>query len=275
MEQLYAYDATANEGGSFMINNGSETEQHYWNSWLIKKDSEAANELMRMYMHVVDYHTQRIAAHLPSSLSRDDVRSFGYTGLYDALQKFEPSRDFKFETYASFRVRGAIMDGLRKEDWLPRTVRDKVKKIEAVAASLEQSLERQPTSSEIAKQTGFSKEEVEEAVRDSLFSNVLSMDDKPAQPQKEKQDAGYVLPDLKTPQPEDAIMQKELLHQLTDCIKLLNQHEQLVISLFYKEELTFTEIGHILELTTSRISQIHKRAIFKLRESLAKLSAIS
>ncbi|QXE03386.1 FliA/WhiG family RNA polymerase sigma factor [Terribacillus sp. DMT04] len=258
-----------------MVNNGSETEQQYWDSWLIKKDNEAANELMRMYMHVVDYHTQRIAAHLPSSVSRDDVRSFGYTGLYDALQKFEPSRDFKFETYASFRVRGAIMDGLRKEDWLPRTVRDKVKKIEAAAASLEQSLERQPTSSEIAKKTGLSKEEVEEAVRDSLFSNVLSMDDKPAQPKQEKQDSGYVLPDLKTPQPEDAIMQKELLLQLTDCIKLLNQHEQLVISLFYKEELTFTEIGHILELTTSRISQIHKRAIFKLRESLAKLSAIS
>ncbi|SEM72385.1 RNA polymerase, sigma 28 subunit, SigD/FliA/WhiG [Terribacillus saccharophilus] len=275
MEQLHSYDVTANKGGSFMINYGSETEQQYWNSWFYKKDSEAANELMRMYMHVVDYHTQRISAHLPSSVSRDDVRSFGYTGLYDALQKFEPSRDFKFETYASFRVRGAIMDGLRKEDWLPRTVRDKVKKIEAAASKLEQSLERKPTSIEIAKQTGLSREEVEEAVCDALFSNVLSMDDKPARPKQDKQDTSYVLPDLKTPQPEDAVLQKELVLQLTDSIKQLNEHEQLVVSLFYKEELTFTEIGHILELTTSRISQIHKRAIFKLRESLAKLSATS
>ncbi|WP_340082130.1 FliA/WhiG family RNA polymerase sigma factor [Terribacillus sp. FSL K6-0262] len=258
-----------------MISCGSETEQQYWNSWFYKKDSEAANELMRMYMHIVEYHTQRIAAHLPSSVSRDDVRSFGYTGLYDALQKFEPSRDLKFETYASFRVRGAIMDGLRKEDWLPRTVRDKVKKIEAAAAALEQALERKPTSLEIAKHTGLSREEVEEAVRDALFSNVLSMDDKPALPKQDKQDASYVLPDLKTPQPEEAMLQKELISQLADSIKQLNDHEQLVISLFYKEELTFTEIGHILELTTSRISQIHKRAVFKLRESLAKLSAIS
>lgn len=275
MEQLQAWDRAANKGGSFMISYGSETEQQYWNSWFYKKDNEAANELMRMYMHVVEYHTQRIAAHLPSSVSRDDVRSFGYTGLYDALQKFEPSRDLKFETYASFRVRGAIMDGLRKEDWLPRTVRDKVKKIEAAAAALEQSLERKPTSMEIAKSTGLSRDEVEEAVRDALFSNVLSMDDKPALPKQDKQDTSYVLPDLKTPQPEEAMLQKELLSQLTDSIKQLNDHEQLVISLFYKEELTFTEIGHILELTTSRISQIHKRAVFKLRESLAKLSAIS
>lgn len=275
MEQLHAYDRVANKGGSFMVSYGSETEQQYWNSWFYKKDSEAANELMRMYMHVVEYHTQRIAAHLPSSVSRDDVRSFGYTGLYDALKKFEPSRDFKFETYASFRVRGAIMDGLRKEDWLPRTVRDKVKKIEAAASKLEQTLERKPTSSEIAESTGLSREEVEEAVRDALFSNVLSMDDKPTGPKQDNQDTSYVLPDLKTPQPEDAVLQKELLSQLTDSIKQLNEHEQLVISLFYKEELTFTEIGHILELTTSRISQIHKRAVFKLRESLAKLSATS
>ncbi len=102
-------------------------------------------------------------------------------------------------------------------------------------------------------------------MRDALFSNVLSMDDKPARPKQDKQDTSYVLPDLKTPQPEDAVLQKELVMQLTDSIKLLNEHEQHCRQSSYKEELTFTEIGHILELTTSRISQIHKRAIFKLQ----------
>ncbi|MCA0969115.1 FliA/WhiG family RNA polymerase sigma factor [Halobacillus litoralis] len=250
----------------------SPQEQQLWDLWTVDQDDEAANQLVLKYDYLVSYHVQRIAAHLPKSVSKDDVRSLGMLGLYDALKKFDRKRDLKFDTYASFRIRGSIMDGLRKEDWLPRSVRDRTKKIEQVAEKLEQQYQRPATSEEIAKVLDMKSGDVEEAIKDSLFANVLSMEEKPRDGKDEhKEGIGYSIPDHHTTTPSDSVIQSENYEELEREIQSLNEKEQMVITLFYQEELTLTEIGQIMELTTSRISQIHAKAIYKLKNALTDI----
>ncbi|SDO83413.1 FliA/WhiG family RNA polymerase sigma factor [Halobacillus sp. SY10] len=253
----------------------SPQEQQWWNLWTHEQDGEAANQLVQQYDYLVSYHVQRISAHLPKSVSKDDVRSLGMLGLYDALKKFDRTRDLKFDTYASFRIRGSIMDGLRKEDWLPRSVRDRSKKIEQMTEKLEQELQRPVTSNEIAESLNISPEEVEETVKDSLFANVLSMEEKPNDGREDqKEGIGYSIPDDRTFTPSESVIKKENYEELAREIDRLNEKEQLVISLFYHEELTLTEIGQVLELTTSRISQIHAKAIYKLKGALQEIVTV-
>jgi len=247
-----------------------KSSDHLWEKWNQTKDTEVANQLVEYYLYLVDYHTQRIATHLPKNVQRDEIRSLGLFGLYDALQKFDSERDLKFDTYASFRIRGAIMDGLRKEDWLPRSARDKAKKIEQASSQLTQELKRKPTSLEIAKHLNISEDEVETSYKDALFANLLSIEQKAGDDSEDhKEGIGYKIVDEDQLTPEEQLLQGENYIELAEKIRTLNKNEQLVISLFYQDELTFTEIGKVLSLTTSRISQIHKQAIFKLKQALS------
>ncbi|SHF52145.1 FliA/WhiG family RNA polymerase sigma factor [Ornithinibacillus halophilus] len=256
-----------------MAVNSSPLEKELWAKWQKEQNNHTANQIIQHYMYLVNYHVERTASHLPSSVSKDDLRSLGMFGLYDALKKFDIDRDLKFDTYASFRIRGSIIDGLRKEDWLPRSTRDKIKKVEQLSQELEQKLQREPTSKEIAKYVDMSVDEVETTIKNSLFANVLSIEDKGKNQDNEfKEGIGYSIPDKKSGQPEENVLQNEIIKELLQGIQHLNEKEQMILSLFYQEELTFTEIGQVLELTTSRISQLHKKAIFKLRKILEKLA---
>ncbi len=125
-------------------------ERSIWNEWIQNKNEDNTNQLIDHYMYLVQYHVQRIASNLPKSVQKEDLRSLGLFGLYDAILKFDPNRDLKFDTYASFRIKGAIIDGLRKEDWLPRSAREKVKKIDFAVEALEQQLQREVSAEEIA-----------------------------------------------------------------------------------------------------------------------------
>lgn len=255
-----------------MTSNHSPLEDTLWDQWLNSNEDEAANALIEHYMYLVNFHVDRVASHVPSSVNREDLKSFGLLGLFDALKKFEIKRNLKFDTYASFRIRGAIIDGLRKEDWLSRSTRDKAKKVAEISQKLEQKLQRIPTAKEIAKIANMTVEEVETSVRDTIFSNVLSIDEKPKKHETDYQEGiGYSIPDETAVLPDNYIVDAELKKELADSLKSLNDNEQLVISLFYYDELTLTEIGRVMELTTSRISQIHKAAIFKLRRTLKKI----
>ncbi|WP_163971243.1 FliA/WhiG family RNA polymerase sigma factor [Oceanobacillus halotolerans] len=251
----------------------SPLEQTLWEKWIQYQDMEAANGLIEHYMYLVHFHVERIGIHLPRNVNKDDLHSFGLLGLYDALKKFDISRDLKFDTYASFRIRGAIMDGLRKEDWLPRSTRDKTKRVEQAIEQLEKSNHRSPTAKEIGEYLDLQVNEVESILKDSLFANILSIEEKPKDNYDDfKEGVGYMVADETNQTPEERVQQVELETELVEGIKSLNENEQMVISLFYNEELTLTEIGQVLNLTTSRISQIHKKAIVKLRETLNKLS---
>lgn len=253
-----------------MVHAASADEQQYWERWTTSRDEEAGNILMKKYLSLVSYHVQRISVSLPKNVSREELRSLGMMGLFDALEKFDPNRDLKFDTYASFRVRGAILDGLRKEDWLPRSTREKAKKMEAMIAKLEQKYLRNVTAEEIAHELNISIDEVYTTMDEYFFANVLSMDEGTNETEEQEKHA-FVLKDERAELPEDRVLKNEVIQEMTDIISQLNEKEQLVISLFYREELTLTEIGQIMNLSTSRISQIHSKCIYKLRKSLEKL----
>lgn len=245
-----------------------DDEEKLWNSWINDRDPHAGNLLIKKYKPLVSYHVQRIGSGLPKNVSRDDLTSLGMMGLFDALNKFDINRDLKFDTYASFRVRGAIIDGLRKEDWLPRSAREKAKKMEATIEQLEQKLMRHATPEELAEYMNMSVEEVYQTVQEHFFSNVLSINES-QQDQEDSEGKSFVIRDENTRTPEQEMVHKELLNELEENIRKLNEKEQLVLSLFYSEEMTLTEIGEMLDLSTSRISQIHSKALFKLRKLLS------
>jgi RNA polymerase sigma factor for flagellar operon FliA len=253
-----------------MAQTSAMEEQINWQKWIQTRDAESGNYLVKKYLPLVSYHVQRISVSLPKSVSRDDLRSLGFMGLYDALEKFDYSRDLKFDTYASFRIRGAILDGLRKEDWLPRSTRDKSKKIDMTIEKLEQQNMGKVNISEIARELNMTKEEVYATMNEQFFANVLSIDEQPLE-NDEKEAAYFTLRDNKAVIPEDNVVKNELVDDLTSIIERLSEKEQIIISLFYQEELTLTEIGQVLNLSTSRISQIHSKALFKLRHSLEKI----
>ncbi|WP_438317668.1 FliA/WhiG family RNA polymerase sigma factor [Sporosarcina sp. FA9] len=243
-------------------------EAECWNRWIKDRDPYAGDLLVQKYTPLVTYHVQRISSGLPSNVSRDDILSLGLQGLFDALTKFDTGRDLKFETYASFRIRGTIIDGLRKEDWLPRTSRDKTKKLKIEVAKLEQVLMRHAEPEEVADHMGITLEEVFQIMHEHYFSNVLSIDEK----MNDDEDDGvnsFVIKDESSTSPEQELVKTELIGDLVNKIKDLNENEQLVLNLFYTEELTLTQIGGILNLSTSRISQIHSKALFKLKEWLS------
>jgi RNA polymerase sigma factor for flagellar operon FliA len=253
-----------------MTTSTSNKDNLYWNLWKTKKDADAGDFLVKKYMPLVHYHVQRISAGLPKSVKRDELKSLAFVGLFDAIEKFEPNRDLKFDTYASFRIRGAIIDGLRKEDWLPRSVREKAKRIESTLEYLEQSLMRNATLEEVSAKLSMPEEEVASIMHEVLYSNILSIDDMPKDSDDMNQ-SSYVLKDEKSLSPEDELLKSEAVEQLILQIENLTDNEKVVVSLFYKEELTLTEIGQVLGLTTSRISQIHSKAIFKLRRELESI----
>ncbi|SDY71155.1 RNA polymerase sigma factor for flagellar operon FliA [Evansella caseinilytica] len=240
-----------------------------WNHWSEARDSSACDRLIEAYLPLVDYHVHRIASNLPRNIHLDDLRSNGMMGLYDALEKFDPSRDLKFDTYASFRIRGAIIDGLRQEDWLPRSVREKAKRIDKAVEVLEQETGRHVTAEEVATYLGMSEVEVLQTSNESFMANQLSIDEPTSDSEKEDTYRSTIV-DVKTMTPEETLDHKLQLEELAGVIKSLNEKEQLIISLFYFDELTLTEIGEILHLSTSRISQIHSRAIFKLQNAMNK-----
>jgi RNA polymerase sigma factor for flagellar operon FliA len=251
-----------------VVKHNSTEEQLLWKKWIDNKDPEAGDSLIRQYTPLVTYHVQRIGASIPKNISRDELKSLGMMGLFDALNKFDYSRDLKFDTYASFRVRGAIIDGLRKEDWLPRSSREKAKKLESKIEELEQRLMRHVTAEEIADYVEIPVEEVYQTVQEHFFSNVLSIDEQ-LQDNDEMENKSFVIRDDSQKTPEQKMVKQELLQDLVEQINMLNENEQLVLSLFYTEELTLTVIGEMLNLSTSRISQIHSKALFKLRKLLA------
>lgn len=251
-----------------MMQPTSKEEHKLWKRWVAERDPRAGDLLIKKYTPLVSYHVQRIGASLPKNVSRDELTSLGMMGLFDALNKFDISRDLKFDTYASFRVRGAIIDGLRKEDWLPRSAREKSKKLESQIELMEQQLQRHVTPEEIAMSLGINIDDVYQTMQEHFMSNILSMDEQSSE-QDDSEGKSFVIRDDQIRTPEQEVIKSELVDDLVESIKNLNEKEQQVLSLFYTEELTLTEIGEMMNLSTSRISQIHSKALFKLRNLLS------
>ncbi len=221
------------------------------------------------YSPMVKYVANRIALRLPSHVEVEDLISVGVLGLIDAIEKYDPARGAKFKTYAEFRVRGAILDELRSMDWVPRSIRQKASQIDAVVQKLQAKFGRPPEDEEVAKELGVSLDQFFDTLNETRSMPVLSLDDlnivKETGGQQSLLDclAGKVDAD-----PQVQFRLNELKEVIAKTIDTLPEKERLVISLYYYKELTMSEIGAVLNVTESRVSQIHSKTMFRLRTKL-------
>jgi RNA polymerase sigma factor for flagellar operon FliA len=211
----------------------------------------------------------RLAVNLPPHIDREDLENIGVIGLLNAIDNFDPGREVKFETYASIRVKGAVIDHLRKEDWLSRPLRKKALDIERASEELRGKLKRTPTLKEVAKLVGVTEDEVNVTIHKSTASHLISLE-------KELYDdeegigrsLGDFLADTANLNPHDDAEKKQLIELMVKGIDDLPEKERLVITLYYFEELTLKEIGEILKVSESRVCQIHSRAVFLLKDMM-------
>lgn len=246
-----------------MLNNKlSKEELNYWDNWQKHRDPQAGEYLVERYLPLVEFVIQRFMISLPKSVDKDDIRSLAYEGLLDAFDKFNLERDLKFETYASWRIKGAIIDGLRHSDWLPRSVRDKVKKIEKAYAVLEQQNNYSVTDEEVSRYLGISKKELNKTVSEAAFSTIISIDE--TNYDDNNQVGKYNMVQNHTGSPERYLTEQMIKESLSRAIERLPEKEKIVISLCYYEELKLTEIAEVLSVSVSRVSQLHSKAILRL-----------
>lgn len=226
--------------------------------------------LIMEYAPLIKFIAQKIAIRLPSHIELDDLISSGVIGLMDAIEKYDPRRDNKFKTYAEFRIRGAILDELRAQDWVPRSVRDKAKMLDKTIVELEAHLGRAATDEEVAEKLNISVEEFYDLVNQVRPVSVLSIDEASTFSNVDKMSILNLLESCKINNPLNQLKIKSIKSIVTGAIEDLPERQRLVLSLYYYEDLNLKEIGKILRVTESRVSQLHAQAISRLRAKLAQ-----
>ena len=248
--------------------------QTLWRSFRSRPDDKALRDrLILTYAPLVKYVAGRLGSGLPAHVEEEDLVSYGLLGLIGAIERFDPERDIKFETYALARIKGAIIDELRSLDWVPRSVRARAREIERSIAALEAKIHRPPTDEEIAVHIGITVEELENSLTDISRSSIAALDELWTIGGGGDQVALIdTIEDTDAPAPESSLAQTELKDALGDAISRLPEREKLVVTLYYYEELTLREIGEVLGVTESRVSQLHTKAILRLKARLSGAS---
>lgn len=238
-----------------------------WESWKYDQDPEARKALIEQYLPLVHYVANRMSIGMPNYITQDDLSSYGIMGLMDAIEKFDIERGLQFETYANWRIRGAIIDGLRQGDWVPRSIREKAKKIEEAYQHLEQQLLRSASDLEMSTYLEISEDEFQSMLQEISITTVSSLEE--TINEEETETRLSMLIDDQAKKPEEVVDEHFIKASLTDAIDRLTEKERIVVSLYYYEDLSLSEIAEVLSLTPSRISQLHSKAILRLRGSLA------
>ena len=233
-----------------------------WETYKKMKTSEIRDKIILEYAPLVKIVAGRMSIYLGNNVEYDDLTGYGVFGLIDAIDKFDFSKEVKFETYASLRIRGAILDQIRKMDWIPRTLRQKQKKIDTVRKKIETQYGRSATDEEIAKELDISDEELQDWQSQMQITNLISLDEFVEQ-SGESHIKGEA--SVHFEQPEKVMENQELKQVLADSLEILTEKEKKVIVLYYYEELTLKEISKILEVSESRISQLHTKALQKMK----------
>ncbi len=236
-----------------------------WKAYSAKPTPELREQIIIEYAPLVKIVAGRLSMYLGKNVEFDDLVSYGIFGLIDAIDKFDTSKDVKFETYASLRIRGAILDQIRKMDWIPRTVRQKQKKIDEAIKSIEMRTGKNATDEEIAVELGVSDEELLDWQTQLKVTNVVSLNEYVEQGTEPVMDAHSNSHFI---QPEDMISQQELKQMLEEALALLTERENRVILLYYYEDMTLKEISMTLGVSESRVSQLHTKAIAKMRKRM-------
>ena len=241
-----------------------------WRRYKDDRDEKARERLVLAYAPLVKYVAGRMSSGLPSHVEESDLISYGLLGLISAIERFEPEREIKFETFAITRIKGSIIDELRSLDWVPRSVRTKAREIERANAKLEHSLHRAPTDQEMAAELGVEVDEFQESLVRISNSSVVALDELWTVSDSSG-DQVSLLDTIQDPDaidPSAAMDATEMKDRLADAIARLPEREKLVVALYYYENLTLREIGEVLGVTESRVSQLHTKAVLRLKSRL-------
>jgi len=249
--------------------------QSLWLEYRRTGDQKLRDRLILTYAPLVKYVAGRLGSGLPAHVDEGDLVSYGLLGLMGAIERFDPTREIKFETYAIARIKGQIIDELRAMDWVPRSVRARARDIERAIAELEKKLERAPTDEEIAEKLGITTDDLDDSLTDISRSSIAALDELWSVSSGSGDAVALIdtIEDTSGPQPSHALDQTELREALGESIARLPEREKLVITLYYYEELTLREIGEVLGVTESRVSQLHTKAILRLKARLAGSAA--
>ncbi len=248
------------------------SEKELWQRYKKSKDPEIRDTFVRQYAPLVKYVAGKVAMGMPHNVEFDDLVGFGVFGLFDAIEKFDPDKHVKFKTYAVTRIRGAIFDELRSIDWVPRSVRQKSREIEDAVRRLEGSLGRAATDAEIAKEMGMNAEDFQKTMLKISGTSILSLND--VWYSGEENDSVSIADSIESPNslnPETIVEKDEIKRVIVKSISELPEKEKKVLVLYYYEDLTLKEIGKVLEVTESRVSQLHTKAIMRLRAKLTNI----
>ena len=232
------------------------------------KNIDLRNQIVELYIPLVKYHAQRVWSRLPDGVDIDDLTSSGIFGLIDAVEAFDLTRDVKFETYCAPRIRGAMLDELRSMDWVPRLVRTKAKRLSEATKTLDEKLGRQPTDQELADYLQISVEELKKLTASATAVSVVSLNKKWSETDSSKEVSELdILEDMKGEDPTERLQKIDTMRLVT---KGLKRNERLILLLYYYQDMTMKEIGATLDLSESRVSQIHSSIVQRLQMQLSK-----
>jgi len=247
--------------------------QALWREFCVCPNQRLRERLVLHYAPLVKYVAGRVGTGLPTHVDVGDLVQSGIFGLIDAIEKFEPERGLRFETYAMQRIRGAILDDLRSQDWVPRVVRSRAREAERAMERLGARLRRTPTDTEVANELGISLGELRDLYRQLRLTSVAALEDLIAA----GKDSGSLvdtLPDDGAVDPVAVLVDRDNRRQLAEAIAQLTERDRIVVSLYYFESLTLAEIGKVLGVTESRVSQLHTRAVLRLRARLTEQASV-
>jgi RNA polymerase sigma factor for flagellar operon FliA len=241
-----------------------------WRKYRANRDQQLRDRLILTYAPLVKFVAGRLGSGLPAHVDEGDLVSYGLLGLIGAIERYDPDRDVKFETYAIARIKGSIIDELRAMDWVPRSVRARARDIERAIGELEAQSGRVPTEEEIAAKLGVSQDELDENLLEISRSSIAALDELWTISSSGGDQVALIdtIEDTQGPEPQAALAQTEMREALGEAIARLPEREKLVVTLYYYEELTLREIGEVLGVTESRVSQLHTKAILRLKARL-------
>lgn len=248
------------------------SKKKLWDEYFRTKSDAAREKLILEYVPLVKVVAGRLSMYLGYNVDYEDLCSYGIFGLIDSIDKFDKEKDVKFETYASLRIRGAILDQIRKLDWIPRTVRQRQRQLDQTMRDLENELGRPANEEEIAKRLGISDEELNEWQSQCKVGNVVSLNEYLETGADISNEAGGASRHFDSP--ESAFLKDELKGKLIDALELLTEKEKNVVVLYYYEELTLKEISNVLDVSESRVSQLHTKALNKMKGVLGKYTGM-
>ncbi len=249
-----------------------KSEEELWKIYRKSHDTSVRDFFVKQYAPLVKYVAGKVAIGMPHNVEFDDLVGFGVFGLFDAIEKYDPTKHVKFKTYAVTRIRGSIFDELRSIDWVPRSVRQKSREVEDTIRSLESRLGRAASDEEIAKAMSMNVQEFQSLILKISSTSILSLND--VWYSGEDDDQISIVESVESPtslNPDTIVEREEIKRVIVEAISELPEKEKKVLILYYYEDLTLKEIGHVLGVTESRISQLHTKAIMRLRSKLTNV----